>query len=278
MFGGHVLKGWSKTQSLIVFSSGEFELYATLRASAEALGTMAMMKDLGCQVGGEIWSDGSAALGISHRIGLGKTRHIDTGLLWIQQTAAEQRLTFPNVLGKNNPADLFAKYLDQVTSENHTATMKYEFTTGRAREVPKLHCIWRLVGEHLMNSNQKEWEGLRLIVDWYGNRGVSKNPSATRNVLGRLCTRQSKKCESRESNGDGRHVTIDGLRTAGLPGKQLAGTGVQRFERRPVCQPWGSILIFQHKIAVSWAFGLRHGVAMHPRGRHLREGIILLCT
>ena len=153
MLGGHVLKGWGKTQSLNAFSSGESELYATLRAAAEALGTMAMMKDLGCQVSGEIWSDASAALGIIHRTGLGKTRHIDTGLLWIQQTAAEQRLKFQKVLGKNNPADLFTKYLDQATSENHTNAMNYEFTTGRAREAPKLHCVWRSVGEHLMNNN-----------------------------------------------------------------------------------------------------------------------------
>ena len=84
MLGAHVIKGWSKTQSLIAFSSGESELYATLRAAAEALGLMSMMKDLGYNVKGEIWSDASAALGIIHRTGLGKTRHIDTSLLWIQ--------------------------------------------------------------------------------------------------------------------------------------------------------------------------------------------------
>ena len=38
--------------------------------------------------------------------------------------------------------------------------------------------------------------------------------------------------------------------------------------------PQGSTLTFQHNVGVSWAQGLRHGVAMHPRGRHLREGRI----
>lgn len=69
-------------------------MYATLRASAEALGIISMMRDLGYKTGGEIWSDASAALGIINRTGLGKIRHIDIGLLWIQQTAAEQRLKF----------------------------------------------------------------------------------------------------------------------------------------------------------------------------------------
>ena len=36
-------------------------------------------------------------------------------------------------------------------------------------------------------------------------------------------------------------------------------------------QPWGSTLTFQLHAGVSWVHGLRHGVTMHPRGRHLRE-------
>ena len=34
--------------------------------------------------------------------------------------------------------------------------------------------------------------------------------------------------------------------------------------------PRGSTLTFQLTAGVSWALGLRHGVTMHPRGRHLR--------
>ena len=100
MLGSHALKGWSKTQALIALSSGESELYAALKASAETLGLMALLKDLGYKVSGEVWGDASAALGIKNRRGLGKTRHIDTGLLWIQQTAAEQRIKYNKVLGK----------------------------------------------------------------------------------------------------------------------------------------------------------------------------------
>ena len=83
--GRHTLKGWSKTQSLIALSSGESELYAALKASAEALGITALLKDAGYNVKGEVWGDATAALGIINRRGLGKTRHIDIGLLWIQQ-------------------------------------------------------------------------------------------------------------------------------------------------------------------------------------------------
>ena len=56
---------------------------------------------------GEVWSDASAALGIIYRRSLGKTRHIHTGHLWIQEIAARERLKFKKVLGRDNLADLY---------------------------------------------------------------------------------------------------------------------------------------------------------------------------
>ena len=44
--GEHTIKGWSKTQSLIALSSGESELYATLKAASEILGIIALAEDL----------------------------------------------------------------------------------------------------------------------------------------------------------------------------------------------------------------------------------------
>ena len=107
---------------------------------------ISLLKDLGWHVAGEIWGDASAALGIINRRGFGKTRHIDTGLLWIQQTAAEKRFNFHKVLGKVNPADLFTKHLDQQTTDRHTSTMAFEIFSGRVKEAPKLHTLQN--GDH----------------------------------------------------------------------------------------------------------------------------------
>ena len=103
MVGGHLVKTWNKTQSLIALSSGECEFYAALKASAEALGTLSLMKDFGYAMKGRVLGDASAALGINHRKGLGRTRHIDTGMLWIQQTVAEKRLEYITVYGAETP-------------------------------------------------------------------------------------------------------------------------------------------------------------------------------
>ena len=156
----------------------------TVRAAAKALGEMSLLKGMGYHVSGEIWSDASAALGIIHRTGLGKTRHIDTGLLWIQHTVAELRLRSQKVLGKNNPVDFFTTYLDQQTSEGHTDTMRYKFTIGRATEVPKLHGFWKSVGEYIMNCHNENLECPQIFIGW-GQRSnmkgvigvLSRNPN-----------------------------------------------------------------------------------------------------
>ena len=67
----------------------------------------------------DIMADASAALGIINWKGLGRTRHIDTGMLWIQQTAAEKRLIYSKVLGTESPADLLTKYLTRSVMDTH---------------------------------------------------------------------------------------------------------------------------------------------------------------
>ena len=44
--GSRCVKGWSKTQALIALSSGESEFYAALKAWAETLGLLSMLKDM----------------------------------------------------------------------------------------------------------------------------------------------------------------------------------------------------------------------------------------
>ena len=157
--GQHIFKGWSKTQSLIALSSGESEFYAALKASAETLGLVSLLKDLGYNVSGEVWGDASAALGIINRRGLGTTRHIETGLLWIQQTAAEQRIKYGKILGKENPADLYTESLDSTTSNLHTNKLGYSFITGRSAEAPQLHSMTQSWDEY---CHGETWE----LCDW----------------------------------------------------------------------------------------------------------------
>ena len=78
-------------------------------------------------------------MGIINRGGFGKTRHIDIGHLWIQETVAKEKLKFKKILGKDNPADLYTKYLDEKTGGHHVKNFSFKLQDGRAQEAPQLH-------------------------------------------------------------------------------------------------------------------------------------------
>ena len=56
---------------------------------------------------------------------LGKTKHIQTGLLWTHQPATDQRFRYANVLGKHNLADLYTKLFDIATADAHVHKLEY---------------------------------------------------------------------------------------------------------------------------------------------------------
>ncbi len=138
MLGGHCIKGWAKTQAVLALSSAEAGLYASVKASAEALGLASVMKDLGRKVKGiEVIGDASAALGIIKRQGLGKLRHIEVGYLCLQDAVAEKRLSVHKCRGEDNPADLGTKHLSGEVIQRHLITLGYHLEDGRFSVVPE---------------------------------------------------------------------------------------------------------------------------------------------
>ena len=137
--GDHLIKSWSKTQSVIALSSAESELYGSIKAAAEGLGQISLLRDWGMDFYGKVLADASAALGIISRQGLGKVRHIDTSYLWIQQVSAERQLEFSKVPGESNIADLMTKDLDSSTISKHCASMGLEFKEGRSALAAELN-------------------------------------------------------------------------------------------------------------------------------------------
>ena len=132
MIGDHCITSWAKTQSLIAKSSAESELYAVVKASTEALGMMTLAKELGDELKTRIHVDAAAAKGIVERTGLDKVRHIDVGVLWLQEQAARKRLPLHKIDGTQNPADLMTKHLCSNKIGDHVRRLRLEFREGRA--------------------------------------------------------------------------------------------------------------------------------------------------
>ena len=107
MVGDVCFKAWSTTQRVVALSSGEAEYYAAIKGAGCA--------DLGIWTNGavslRVLTDSSACKGICQRTGLGKIRHIDVAMLWLQDLVRKSKIQMSKIPGKKNPADLLTKYL-----------------------------------------------------------------------------------------------------------------------------------------------------------------------
>ena len=141
MIGAHVIKSYSRQQKVVALSSAEAELYAMVAASAESLAAIGYAKDLGMIFKGEVFTDSSAALGITHRAGIGKVRHLRTQGLWVQEVRVTDRLRYKKVLGAKNPADVLTKHVPAELLGRHFETTGMVPTGGRADIAPELNSL-----------------------------------------------------------------------------------------------------------------------------------------
>ena len=137
MRGWHVLKVWSTTQDTIALSSAEAELIAAVRGAAEGLAMRSVLRDLGEDCSLQLHLDSSAAIGICRRTGVGRVRHLDTRLLWIQELVRDGRLEVGKVAGTENPADLMTKHLSAECIFEHCQRLSCFAHEGRAKLAPR---------------------------------------------------------------------------------------------------------------------------------------------
>ena len=123
LIGGHVIKSWSRNQSVVALSSAEAELYGAVKCTAELIGLINLAKEWGDELEGSILADASAALGIISRRGVGKVRHLDCSHLWIQEAAASKAISFGKIAGDKNCADILTKPIGAAILEKHMETL-----------------------------------------------------------------------------------------------------------------------------------------------------------
>ena len=75
------------------------------------MGAMNILRDLGREAPGSIFSDAQAAISVGRRTGSGGIRHLDTRMCWLQYQVRRGTFTLNKVDGWHNPADLGTKFL-----------------------------------------------------------------------------------------------------------------------------------------------------------------------
>ena len=82
------------------------------------------------------YTDSSEAKGMVNRRGLGKTRHINTNYLWVQERVRNGDLELRKVLGSENPADLLTKHLSAPDMLKYMSKFGASHQDGRASVTP----------------------------------------------------------------------------------------------------------------------------------------------
>ena len=140
--GGHLVKAWSKTQAVIAKSSAESELYAIVKGSCEGLGVCTLLKDFGeTQPQARIHIDAFAAKGIVERRGLGKLRHIEVDVLWLQEQYARRLVPLHKCLDTDNVADMLTKHIAAPTIRHYSDALAIDYPEGRSSIAQKLHSM-----------------------------------------------------------------------------------------------------------------------------------------
>ena len=111
--GRHILRTWASTQPTTATSSGEAELIAIYEGAARGLGLKTVMQECGYAPQLKlvrIWTDSSVAKSFVATRGLGKMRHLEVKLLFLQECVQRGCLKVGKVHGATNVADVLTKY------------------------------------------------------------------------------------------------------------------------------------------------------------------------
>ena len=131
MVGDHMIKTQVATQTTPALSSGEAEYVANVKGGSLGIGLRSMAADYGDEMKVRIHTDSSASKGIAQRIGLGKVRHLDVALLWLQHHINRQTLRIAKVPGKENLADIGTKDLEEALMRKFMKAMGFVELEGR---------------------------------------------------------------------------------------------------------------------------------------------------
>ena len=99
------------TQKITAQSSGESEFYAIGTASCDALYSKHILEELfRLEFHIRLLSDSSAARAMSKRQGVGKVRHLDIKMLFIQRLVKEKQLVIEAIATQKNRSDIGTKH------------------------------------------------------------------------------------------------------------------------------------------------------------------------
>ena len=111
-FGDHLLETYSSTQQIVALSTAESDYISITKGAAHALEVRSAMVEFGMMFNVVCETDASAGRAMATRRGVGRVRHLDARLLWLQQLCAEGVVQVRARPAEHKLADLGTKMVD----------------------------------------------------------------------------------------------------------------------------------------------------------------------
>ena len=115
--GEHLVGSWVASDQVRALSSGEAELQGIVDGSARGIFTEHMYEEMGRTINIDVETDSTAAIGMCYRAGVGRTRHIQVGWLWIKDDIRDDVVRLKKVKGTENEADMGTRDHDGPTHQ-----------------------------------------------------------------------------------------------------------------------------------------------------------------
>ena len=90
-----------------------------------------------------VHTDSTAAIGIVHRCGLGRTLHIEVQYLWVHDNVNRKTISAEKVGSNENPADMFTKGSKRETIEEHMRFTGGQVHQGKSKTALSIRAISR---------------------------------------------------------------------------------------------------------------------------------------
>ena len=132
----HCLEVSSHTQSTISLSRVENEYYGIVKCAVIGQGARSL-SDFGMCADVVARTDSSSGLAVGSRRGLGRLRHVQTRLLWVQQRIQQGDFRLKKKLGDTNASDELTKPLDEKSVTNVLTMMDCALRRGRTAWAPE---------------------------------------------------------------------------------------------------------------------------------------------
>ena len=133
MLGKATCHTYSKSQAVIALSSGEAEYYGLVSAASASLGLQSALKDWGWNLKIHVMMDANTGIAIGSRRGLGKTKHVDTVFLWVQELVTNGKIRLSKRPTGEMLADFLTKNVDQKTMLRCMAGLNLQFKEGHSK-------------------------------------------------------------------------------------------------------------------------------------------------